>query len=48
MDLLYKRLENMPFKMPHLTEEFEQGIYDVEHPEIRQNTMWYLSKAIGR
>jgi hypothetical protein len=31
---LITRIENMPYKMPHLTEGFTQNMRQVEHPEI--------------
>lgn len=42
------RINSLPFKMPHLTEGFDENWRELEHPDIQQSVMWHLSKVIGK
>jgi hypothetical protein len=45
---LTQQILNMPFKMPHLTEGFQENFREQEHPQIQQSVMWHLSKVVGK
>jgi hypothetical protein len=39
---------NMPFKVPHMTEDFDKSFRETEHPMIKQSVMWHLSQVVGK
>jgi len=47
-DRLTQQVQNMPFKMIHMTEDWTENHRQVEHPDIQQSVMWHLSKVVGK
>ena len=43
-----KELENMTYKLPHMTEKWDQSWRDMENPGMAKVPLHYIAKAIGR
>jgi len=41
-------LDNLPKKLPHLNEKWDEAWRNTEHPNMKRSPMHYISKAIGR
>jgi hypothetical protein len=47
-DKLEKQLSNMPKRVPHLTEKWDEPWRTTQHPKLERTPMYYISKAINR
>jgi hypothetical protein len=41
-------MKNIPYKLPHLVENWDQSWREIDHPDIKKSPLYYISKAIGR
>ena len=50
-DKIFKLTERqfaMPYKEPHLTENWEQSFLTQKHPEIETSIIHHISKVVGK
>ena len=50
VDRVLKIIENMPFKEPHMKENWdsETSFREMEHPDLQHSFLSVISKAIGK
>ena len=47
-DKMIERMKNYSYRLPHMSESWEQSWRDTEHPQLQKSPLYHLSKAIGR
>ena len=48
LNKLEEQIDALPYKMPHMTEKFDESWREMEHPDLHKHAIYHLAKAVGR